>query len=156
MGMYKTSILALNNSFEYFMTETNQNSVLIAEDDTFVLDMMSRMLTSAGFKVFQARDGLEAYETFVKHNKEIDLFVFDVVMPRMGGVQAYKAISLYTDGTLHQKVLYLTAFGADMLKSNNKDEFTYLLKPVDKTTLLDKIEEMLNIETKDLNNRNEQ
>ena len=125
--------------------ETNKKSVLLAEDNTFVLDMMYRMLTSAGFKVFQAKDGLEAYEIFIKHNRDIDLFVFDVVMPRMGGVQAYKAISLHAGGTLHQKVLYLTSFSADLLKSKNKDEFDYLLKPIDMTTFLDKIEEMLNI-----------
>jgi len=129
------------------MIETNKKSILLAEDNTFVMDLIYRMLTSAGFKVFPARNGLEAYEIFVEHNREIDLFVFDVVMPRMGGVQAYKAISLHAGRTLHQKVLYLTAFSADLLKSNNTDEFTYLLKPVDRTTLLNKIEEMLNIKT---------
>lgn len=125
--------------------KTNKRSILLAEDNVFVLDMMYKILTSAGFKVFQARDGLEAFEIFVKHHSEIDLFVFDIVMPRMGGLQAYKAISLQAGKTLHQKVLYLTAFSADLLKSKDKNEFNYLLKPVDKTTLLNKIEEMLRI-----------
>ncbi len=126
------------------MKEINKKTVLLAEDDMFVLNIISRMLTSSGFRVLQARDGLEAYEIFLKHSRDIDLFVFDVVMPRMGGVQAYKAIYLETEGKLTQKVLYLTAYGDDILKSNKQNEFEYLLKPIDKTIFLNKIKEILN------------
>jgi CheY-like chemotaxis protein len=43
------------------------------------------MLTNLGFKVLEARDGVEALEIFQQHQDEIRCVLSDLVMPRMDG-----------------------------------------------------------------------
>ena len=42
-----------------------------------------------GYRVLVARDGKEGVEVYKKHQDEIDIVVLDIVMPRMGGREAY-------------------------------------------------------------------
>ena len=44
------------------------------------------------YRVLIARDGLEAIEIYEAKQQEIDLLILDVVMPRLGGIDALKEI----------------------------------------------------------------
>jgi len=66
--------------------------VLIAEDDEGVRMLTGRLLRQAGYTVLMAKDGAEAVDIYREHGHEIDLLLFDVVMPRMGGSEALKLI----------------------------------------------------------------
>ena len=63
-----------------------------------IVDVGSRMLEKLGYKVFIARDGKEAIEIFKKHQKEIDVIVLDMIMPRMGGGETYDRIKKIKPG----------------------------------------------------------
>jgi DNA-binding response OmpR family regulator len=126
------------------MNDTKKTLVLVAEDDRSVREAITKMLASAGFDVLQAIDGLEAFEIFEKYTDKIKLLIFDVVMPKMGGMQAYSAISLLRERSVKPKILYLTAYSQDLFKSINDDEFDYLLKPFHKDEFLVKVEQVLN------------
>jgi PAS domain S-box-containing protein len=60
-------------------------SILLAEDQEMVRKVARGMLEAAGYKVIEARDGIEALELAAA--APVDLLVTDVVMPRMGGVE---------------------------------------------------------------------
>jgi CheY-like chemotaxis protein len=62
------------------------------DDEDMILDVGTRMLKKLGYKVFTARDGIEAITVFQKHQEKIDVIVLDMIMPRMGGGETYDRI----------------------------------------------------------------
>ena len=64
--------------------------VLVAEDYDDARDVMSLVLKSAGFEVFEARDGLEALSA-ARANKPA-VIVMDMFMPVMDGLTATRAL----------------------------------------------------------------
>ena len=69
-----------------------QGSILIAEDEPIVRNLIERVLRQAGYQIFVATDGVEAIELFQAHAPQIDLLIFDAKMPNMGGLEAYRVI----------------------------------------------------------------
>jgi signal transduction histidine kinase len=67
-------------------------TILLAEDEEMVRDLAVRILERAGYNVIAAADGEEAVEIFKSHAESVDMLLFDVVMPRLGGHQAYERI----------------------------------------------------------------
>jgi PAS domain S-box-containing protein len=66
--------------------------VLVAEDQDEVRRLGASILERAGYRVLQARDGMEAVEVFRAHQGSVDLLLLDVVMPRLNGRAAYETI----------------------------------------------------------------
>jgi CheY-like chemotaxis protein len=69
-------------------------TILVAEDEDMVRHLVVRILEDAGYRVLVARDGREAVSIFKQHADEVDLVLFDVIMPRLTGPEAYSAILL--------------------------------------------------------------
>ena len=63
--------------------------VLIVEDSDEVLWMMDKVLETFGFEVDAVSSGKEAIEVYKKNQDDIDIVVLDMVMPNMGGGEAY-------------------------------------------------------------------
>ena len=61
------------------------NHTLIVEDDKEIREGVEICLKSQGYKVFQARDGVEGLE--ILDREEIHLAIVDIMMPRMDGIQ---------------------------------------------------------------------
>ena len=61
------------------------NHILIVEDDKEIREGVEIYLKSQGYKVFQARDGVEGLE--ILDREEIHLAMVDIMMPRMDGIQ---------------------------------------------------------------------
>lgn len=64
--------------------------VLLAEDDSFLAQLIRQTLADADLQVFIARNGEEAVA--MADYEMPDLFVLDVNMPRMNGIEALKVI----------------------------------------------------------------
>jgi CheY-like chemotaxis protein len=62
-------------------------TVLLAEDQEGIRDLIHESLTSNGYKVLVANNGLEALQIAEGYRDAIDLLITDVVMPRMGGYE---------------------------------------------------------------------
>ncbi|MBI5095639.1 MAG: PAS domain S-box protein [Candidatus Hydrogenedentes bacterium] len=60
-------------------------TILVAEDEAAVRNLVSHMLTTAGYTVLTARDGEDALRVFEEHADSIDLALLDVMMPKLGG-----------------------------------------------------------------------
>jgi CheY-like chemotaxis protein len=83
--------------------------ILVAEDEAMLRVLAVEMLEDAGFKVFEAGDGVEALE-LLKANPQIRLLVSDIKMPRMDGY------ALVTAGLAFKpelKVLLMTGYAED-------------------------------------------
>ena len=70
--------------------------VLIVDDDTDVREVLVEVFKDAGFDVLEASNGLEAL-LYVKRDRP-DAVVLDLMMPRLGGVEALKRIHEFNPG----------------------------------------------------------
>lgn len=62
--------------------------ILVAENDSSVRNLVSKVLLSQGYHVRQATNGLYALALTQCHREEpIDLLVADIIMPQMGGIE---------------------------------------------------------------------
>ena len=66
-------------------------TILLAEDEEAIRSLAERSLREYGYDVVVARDGLEAV-ALCEARPEIAIAVLDVVMPRMGGKEAFDAM----------------------------------------------------------------
>ncbi|HOX25000.1 MAG TPA: PAS domain S-box protein [Candidatus Krumholzibacteria bacterium] len=116
--------------------------VLLVEDDDMVRSLTRQMLERAGYKVLEARDGEDAMELFMAHAAEVELLIFDVVMPRMDGRMLYDNISELRPGV---PVLFCSSYSADILESEYMLEVggTLLSKPYRVTDLLQRVRSLL-------------
>lgn len=80
--------------------------ILLAEDEIMLRLIAVEMLADAGFKVFEAGDGVEALE-LLKANPDIALLVTDIKMPRMDGYALVEAGLRFKPGL---KVLLMTGY----------------------------------------------
>ncbi len=67
-------------------------SVLLVDDEEVLRMVGERVLRRLGCQVLTATNGQEALELFRKHHDRIDGVVMDVVMPKMDGVEAFRAM----------------------------------------------------------------
>ena len=63
-------------------------TLLIADDDKHVLNLLSDYLSYNGYNVIKAKDGEEAVEAYKKNSVDIQLVMMDIVMPRKDGIKA--------------------------------------------------------------------
>ncbi|HID31466.1 MAG TPA: response regulator [Desulfobacterales bacterium] len=64
-------------------------TVLLVDDEKVILEVGQELLETMGYRVLVATDGKEAIEVYRKNRDAIDLVVLDMVMPNMGGGDAY-------------------------------------------------------------------
>jgi PAS domain S-box-containing protein len=67
-------------------------TILVAEDEETLRVLARSILENLGYRVILASDGEEAVRLFQAANGEIDLLIFDLIMPRMGGHEAFERI----------------------------------------------------------------
>ncbi|HOV90652.1 MAG TPA: response regulator [Syntrophorhabdaceae bacterium] len=121
--------------------EKGCETILLAEDNDEVRELIIQILHDFGYKVIPASDGEEAIEIF-KKNKEIDLLLFDSVMPRKNGREAYEEIKKIDPKV---KVLFTSGYTKDIIlnKGIEDHEFNFIAKPIKPLELLRKIKETL-------------
>jgi two-component system, cell cycle sensor histidine kinase and response regulator CckA len=64
-------------------------TVFLVDDEDVILEVGRVMLEAMGYQVLIAKGGEEAIEVYKKNLDEIDIVVLDMVMPNMGGGEAY-------------------------------------------------------------------
>lgn len=65
-------------------SQGKKKKVLIVDDDSFLLDMYSLKLSNAGYEVDSSNSPDDALDK-IRGGFEPDIFLFDIVMPGMGG-----------------------------------------------------------------------
>ena len=67
-------------------------TVLVVDDEPFVLDLLGLALRRSGMIARLARSGQEAVELYSRHRGDIGLVLLDVRMPQMSGPQVLEAL----------------------------------------------------------------
>ena len=70
-------------------TADGTETILIVEDEAYLLETMSTLLRSHGYNILTAGDGYEAVEIYRNRSSEIDLIVTDLGLPRLNGWDAF-------------------------------------------------------------------
>ena len=113
-------------------------TILIVEDYDDVRHCMKFLIQSYGYKVLEAKDGLEAIESFRHHFP--DLVLMDVSLPKVDGLTATKAIRKL-DETSKIPIIAVTAHGKEFYERAIKAGCNDLIaKPID----FDNLESFLN------------
>ena len=60
-------------------------TILVADDESHILNVVSLKLRNAGFRVVTARDGQEAFE--MAQAEKPDLLITDYHMPQLSGIE---------------------------------------------------------------------
>ncbi len=117
-------------------------TILVAEDHDGVREMARVALESLGYRLILAQDGLEAVDLFHQHCGSIDLALLDVVMPRMGGPDAYLKMCALKPNL---PVLFTTGYIAEAasLQALVEKGAGVLLKPYTPTLLGRRVREIL-------------
>jgi PAS domain S-box-containing protein len=66
-----------------------KETILLVDDEDIVLDVGEQMLKTLGYKLSLAKGGREAIELYNKNRDTIDMVLLDMIMPDMGGGEAY-------------------------------------------------------------------
>ncbi len=75
-----------------FPAVPENGTVLLVDDEEALRTIGSALLEAMGFSVITAADGREALELYKARGSEINLVMLDLIMPEMGGVEAYQEL----------------------------------------------------------------
>jgi signal transduction histidine kinase/CheY-like chemotaxis protein len=64
-------------------------TVLLLDDEDLIIDVGKQFLEKMGYKVLIAKSGTEAIDIYKKNSHRIDMVIIDIIMPDMGGGEAY-------------------------------------------------------------------
>jgi len=113
---------------EALTSSQGNESIIMVDDDSEILEMMKLALTHFGYKIDIFNDSLTASRHLDRHAADYDLMLTDLTMPNMNGLELAAHLK-----RLHSiPVIILTGFGAN-LKHQNLDPFgvvKVLSKPI--------------------------
>jgi len=64
-------------------------TILLVDDEEVILELGQELLEAMGYRVLIAKDGKGAIEVYKRNRDDIDIVLLDMVMPNMGGGEAY-------------------------------------------------------------------
>ncbi|MFC1607827.1 response regulator transcription factor [Candidatus Latescibacterota bacterium] len=126
---------------EFFMTSKGKK-ILIADDDSNLVDMISDILQSHidGIDIKTVNNGYEALIT--AGNFIPDFLILDIRMPKINGLEVCRRLRSNENIPSHLKILAMTAhtetYDRKTVLAAGADE--YLFKPINMKTLLDTID----------------
>jgi two-component system cell cycle sensor histidine kinase/response regulator CckA len=107
---------------------TGQGTILLVEDEEGLRGLNARGLSSRGYKVLEAGNGLEAIAVIESHEGAVDLVVSDVVMPEMDGPTLAAQLRARNPNL---KIIFVSGYAEDAFEKNLPDDvkFNFLPKP---------------------------
>jgi signal transduction histidine kinase/ActR/RegA family two-component response regulator len=117
-------------------------TILIAEDDDGVRKHVKLSLEKAGYNIIEAIDGEDALDRFMENRNDIDFVLFDVVMPKMSGKDAYEEIIKVRPDV---KALFMSGYAEDILGENMivEEGIDLIPKPFRPEELLTRVREII-------------
>ncbi|MBQ4504131.1 MAG: response regulator transcription factor [Firmicutes bacterium] len=115
-----------------------KKTILIADDEREIRDILRLLLTGEGYEIVEAEDGQSVVEQM---SPEIDLYLLDVNMPKLSGIMAAEQIRKQYD----TPIVFLTAYSGESDKvigfSVGADD--YIVKPFSNMELLMRVRAIL-------------
>lgn len=117
-------------------------TILVAEDDRQIRELIEEVLREYGYRAILAVDGEDAVRKYLEHNETIGLVIIDVIMPRKNGREVYEEISRIDPSV---KVLFISGHTRDVVFDKgviDRDD-NFLSKPIAPPTLMEKVRTLL-------------
>jgi two-component system cell cycle sensor histidine kinase/response regulator CckA len=116
-------------------------TILLAEDDDMIRELIVQILSGLGYKVIPAPDGREAVAA-AKGAKDLPLAIIDVVMPRMNGKETYEALVGDRPG---MRVIFISGYAPEAVRDSliMTPGTPFLQKPFGVTALARMVREVL-------------
>lgn len=123
------------------------SSILVVEDDSSIQELIVEFLSSEGYSVDYANDGLEGIQKFKQGN--YDLVILDVMMPNLDGYSVCKMIRKSSN----VPIIFLTALNdeTDQVKGFELECDDYITKPFSFNLLIKRVEAILRRSSKSIN-----
>jgi len=120
---------ALPAQFSEIGRDDGRVSILIADDEDDIRNLLSQFLSTRGYAVSFATNGHEAVLA-VEKNPAVQIVLLDVSMPLMGGMEALSHIMSFDP---HPSVIMMTAVADREIarQAMKTGAFDYILKPFD-------------------------
>jgi two-component system cell cycle sensor histidine kinase/response regulator CckA len=121
---------------------SGRETVLVAEDEDDVRNLVMQILKRQGYRVLEAANGGEALIACEKYKEKIHLLVTDVVMPGMSGRElSDRLLPLHPE----MKVLYMSGYTDDTILRYGvlEGEINFVQKPFSVEALTQKVREVL-------------
>lgn len=117
-------------------------SILIVDDESYIVTSLSYVMKNAGFEVDTAFDGEAALAKV--NDKRPDLIILDIMMPKLDGFEVCKRIRENADWN-SIKIMMLTAKGREEEKAKGLalGADTYLTKPFSTRDILKQVQDLL-------------
>ena len=122
-------------------------SILVIEDDSSIQELIVEFLSSEGYHVESANDGLEGIQKFKQGN--YDLIILDIMMPNLDGYGVCKMIR----NTSNVPIIFLTALNAEenQVKGFDMECDDYITKTFSFNLLIKRVQAVLRRSTKSIN-----
>lgn len=116
--------------------------ILLVDDEPDILEIVGYNLKNEGYKIFTAKNGIEAIEKAKKY--EPHLIILDIMMPEMDGIEACEKIRA-TKGLENVLITFFTARSEDYSQMAGFDVGAddYITKPIKPKVLISKIKALL-------------
>jgi CheY-like chemotaxis protein len=123
-------------------SRAGKRKILLVDDSVTTLFMEKVILRNGPYELLTASDGVEAVEK--ASTEHPDLILMDVVMPRMTGFQACKALRERADTSAIPIILVTTRGEGENVETGFASGCTdYVTKPIDAVELLAKVKDQL-------------
>ena len=122
--------------------KTKDIKILLVDDEPDILEIVSYNLSSEGYEIFTATNGIDAVAKAKK--KHPHLIILDVMMPEMDGIEACEILRK-TPGLENTIITFLTARGEDYSQVAGFDAGAddYITKPIKPKVLVSKVKALL-------------
>jgi len=127
---------------EFVTSIGGTETILVAEDEADVREVIKNVLEEFGYKVIVAVDGSDAVEKFIKNKDSVKLVFLDVVMPKKSGKDAYVEIKKRSPDI---KAVFISGYEKSVVREKGipENEMNLLTKPVSPQEILKKVKEVL-------------
>ena len=124
------------------MDQRGTETILIAEDEPEIRDLVTIILTDQGYEVISAANGEEAICKFIGNKEHVALVMLDVMMPKKSGKEVFLEIRRQKP---EMKVIFTSGYSENMLDFDEikNSHVHFLQKPALPSNLLKKVREAL-------------
>ena len=122
--------------------QQDRGTILLVEDESFLLEVTSEILESAGYRVLKTRSALEAAEVFRQFHSIVQLLVTDVVLPGQNGRDLANELRSISP---ELRIVFVSGYPENAVTRNGIHEvgMSYLPKPFSSQSLTRKVKQAL-------------
>jgi DNA-binding response OmpR family regulator len=124
------------------LPEGKGETIIIAEDEPQVREIVRHLLQKSGYKIIEAENGEDAVKKFKDNRGTLSLVLLDVIMPVKNGREAYEEIKGIEPSV---KIIFMSGYTDDIISKKGllEEGFDLITKPINPETLVRKIREVL-------------